>query len=187
VHGLVAESGTPLLSLGFNDWRDAAFCWVAQLLQTILNPCPTIERTTMTSSQQTMCLKNTAPLDPAWCNTHTSYLLIRLKHIPMAQGVLRPCSISADKPCDDGFTLSKFQDKLSVSRLADALRALRMSARKETKGLMCKSEHVGYYVVSLDHLKRLSEDRAARRMRRTQWTSTHLRSGRGQAVRTHTL
>jgi hypothetical protein len=51
----------------------------------------------------------------------------------------------------------EFQDKLSASRLADALHALRMAARKETKDLMWKSEHMGHYLVFLDRLERLGE------------------------------
>jgi hypothetical protein len=60
----------------------------------------------------------------------------------------------------------EFQDKLSVSRLADTLRALRMSARKETKDLMWKSEYMGYHVVFLDLWRdwlRQFRERTARR------------------------
>ncbi|KAI0247558.1 hypothetical protein BJV78DRAFT_1244935 [Lactifluus subvellereus] len=64
VHELVAESGTPLR--GFNDRRDATFRWVAQSLQTILDPRPIIKCMTTTTSQQTTWLKNTAALDLAW-------------------------------------------------------------------------------------------------------------------------
>ena len=66
LHEVVAEFGTPLRSLDFNDRRDAAFRWVARSLQTILDPHPIIERTTTTTSQQTTWLKDTAPLDSAW-------------------------------------------------------------------------------------------------------------------------
>jgi hypothetical protein len=38
VQEFVAEFGMSLYSFGFNDWRDVAFCWVAQSLQTILDP-----------------------------------------------------------------------------------------------------------------------------------------------------
>lgn len=51
----------------------------------------------------------------------------------------------------------KFQDKLSASQPADVLRALRMSAHKETKDLTCRSEHVDYYVILIDHPAKLSE------------------------------
>jgi hypothetical protein len=51
----------------------------------------------------------------------------------------------------------EFQDKLSASRLADALHGLRMAARNETKDLMWKSEHMGHYLVFLDRLERLGE------------------------------
>ena len=46
----------------------------------------------------------------------------------------------------------EFHEKLPASQLADALRALRMAARKETKDLMWKAEHMGYYLVFLDRL-----------------------------------
>jgi len=51
----------------------------------------------------------------------------------------------------------EFQEKLSGSRLAYALYALRMAARKETKDLMWKTEHMGYYLIFLDRLERLGE------------------------------
>ena len=161
VHELVAEFGTPLRSLGFNDRRDAAFRWVAQSLQTILDPRPIIKRTTTTTSQQTTWLKDTAPLDPAWKKRvqHTYKLLIdTLKAYPDCLKVSRgPATIAPIDLVMMVLLVFEFQDKLSATRLADALRALRMSARKETKDLMWKSEHMGYYVVFLDHLERLGE------------------------------
>jgi len=51
----------------------------------------------------------------------------------------------------------EFHEKLPASRLADALHSLRMAARRETKDLMWKSEHLGYYLVFLDRLERLGE------------------------------
>jgi hypothetical protein len=161
VHELVAEFGTPLRSLGFTDRRDAAFRWVAQSLQTILDPRPIIKRTTTTTSQQTTWLKDTAPLDPAWKKRvqHTYKLLIdTLKAYPDCLKVSRgPATIAPIDLVMMVLLVFEFQDKLSATRLADALRALRMSARKETKDLMWKSEHMGYYVVFLDHLERLGE------------------------------
>ena len=51
----------------------------------------------------------------------------------------------------------EFHEKLLPPRLADALHALRMAARKETKDLLWKCEHMGYYLVFLDRLKRPGE------------------------------
>jgi hypothetical protein len=51
---------------GFDDRRDAAFRWIAQSLQTNLDPRPILKRTTSTTAQQTTWLKDTAPFDPAW-------------------------------------------------------------------------------------------------------------------------
>ena len=53
VHELVSEFAMPLRTLGLNDWRDAAFRWIAQSLQTILDPRPIIKRSATTTSQQT--------------------------------------------------------------------------------------------------------------------------------------
>lgn len=52
--------------------------------------------------------------------------------------------------------MSKFQ----VSCRRRGLRmgcALLMSAHKETKDLTCRSEHMDYYVILMDHLANLSE------------------------------
>ena len=64
----------------------------------------------------------------------------------------------------------EFHDKLPAPRLADALHALRMAARKETKGLMWKTEHIDFYLVFLDRLERRGE--------------AALNSGSGKDVRT---
>ena len=48
----------------------------------------------------------------------------------------------------------EFHEKLPAPRLADALHALRMAARKETKGLMWRTEHIDFYLVFLDRLER---------------------------------
>ncbi len=72
----------PLLSLEFHDRRDAAFHWISQSLQAILDPCPIIERTTVT----------TAPLDPAWKKRvqHSYKLLVdTLCSSGVPQGVAR--------------------------------------------------------------------------------------------------
>ncbi|KAI0246808.1 hypothetical protein BJV78DRAFT_1286041 [Lactifluus subvellereus] len=147
VHELVAEFGTPLRSLDFNDRRDAAFRWVAQSLQTILDPRPLIKRMTTTTSQQTTWLKDTAPLDPAWKEPYPDCLKV-------TRG---PATIAPIDLVMMVLLVFEFQDKLSASRVADALRALRISARKESKDLMWKSEHIGHDVVFLDHLERLGE------------------------------
>ncbi|KAI0245517.1 hypothetical protein BJV78DRAFT_1365328 [Lactifluus subvellereus] len=144
-------------SLGFNDQRDAAFRWVAQSLQTIIDPRPLIKRTTTTASQQTTWLKDTAPLvrrGRSVCNTRSSYSSIRSKHIRVSRG---PATIAPIDLVMMVLLVFGFQDKLSASWVADALRALRMSARKETNDLMCKSEYMGYYVVFLGHLERMGE------------------------------
>jgi hypothetical protein len=161
VHELVAQYGTALRSYGFNDRRDAAFRWVAQSLQTTLDPRPIIKRTTSTTSQQTLWLKDTAPLDPKWKNRiQLAYklLLDTLAAYPGSLKVTRgPATIAPIDLVMMVLLVFEFQDKLSASRLADALRALRMAARNETKDLMWKSEHMGFYVAFLDHLERMGE------------------------------
>jgi len=161
VHELVADFAMPLRSLGFNDRRDAAFRWIAQSLQTILDPRPIAKRSTMTTSQQTTWLKDTAPLDPAWKNRvqNTYKLLIdTITAHPDCLKVTRgPVTIAPIDLVMMVLLVFEFQDKLSIPRLADALHGLRMSARKETKDLMWKSEHMGYYLVFLERLERLGE------------------------------
>jgi hypothetical protein len=161
VHELVAEFGTSLRTLGFNDRRDAGFRWVAQSLQTILDPRPILKRSTTTTSQQTTWLRDTAPLDPIWkSRVHNTYklLLDTLSVYPECLKVTRgPATIAPIDLVMMVLLVFEFQDKLSRTHLADALRALRMSARKETKDLMWKSEHMGYYLVFLDRLERLGE------------------------------
>jgi hypothetical protein len=161
VHELVSEFAMPLRTLGLNDRRDAAFRWIAQSLQTILDPRPLIKRTTTTTSQQTTWLKDTAPLDPAWKKRvqHTYRLLVdTLVAHPDSLKVTRgPATIAPIDLVMMVLLVFEFQDKLSASRLADALHALRMAARKETKDLMWKSEHMGHYLVFLDRLERLGE------------------------------
>ena len=161
VHELVADFAMPLRSLGFNDRRDAAFRWIAQSLQTILDPRPIAKRSTTTTSQQTTWLKDTAPLDPAWKQRvqHAYKLLIdTITAYPDCLKVTRgPATIAPIDLVMMVLLVFEFQDKLSASRLADALHALRMAARKETKDLMWKSEHMGHYLVFLDRLERLGE------------------------------
>jgi hypothetical protein len=161
VHELVSEFAMSLRNLGFNDRRDAAFRWIAQSLQAILDPRPIIKRTTTTTSQQTAWLKDTAPLDPAWKKRvqHTYKLLVdTLVAHPNCLKVTRgPATIAPIDLVMMVLLVFEFQEKLSGSRLADALHALRMAARKETKDLMWKSEHMGHYVVFLDRLERLGE------------------------------
>ncbi|KAH9957584.1 hypothetical protein BC827DRAFT_1224453 [Russula dissimulans] len=161
VHELVADFGMPLRSLGFNDRRDAGFRWIAQSLQTILDPRPIAKRSTTTTSQQTTWLKDTAPLDPAWKGRvqHTYKLLIdTITAHPDCLKVTRgPATIAPIDLVMMVLLVFEFQDKLSVARLADALHALRAAARKETKDLMWKSEHMGHYLVFLDRLERLGE------------------------------
>jgi hypothetical protein len=161
VHELVAEYGTTLRSYGFNDRRDAAFRWVAQSLQTTLDPRSIIKRTTTTTSQQTIWLKDTAPLDPEWkTRIQQAYklLLDTLAAYPDSLKVSRgPATIAPIDLVMMVLLVFEFQNKLSASRLADALRALRMAARNETKDLMWKSEHMGYYVAFLDRLERMGE------------------------------
>ena len=80
----------------------------------------------------------------------------------------------------------KFHEKLLAPRLADALHALLMAARKETKDLMWKTEHLDFYLVFLDRLERLGEavqDSGSGRTRPSRWTSTRRQSGSKQAVR----
>jgi hypothetical protein len=158
---LVSEFGMPLRTLGLNDRRDAAFRWIAQSLQTILDPRPMLKRSATTTSQQTMWLKDTAPLDPAWKRRvqHTYRLLVdTLSAHPDCLKVTRgPATIAPIDLVMMVVLVFEFQDKLSASRLADALHALRMAARNETKDLMWKSEHMSYYLVFLDCLERLGE------------------------------
>ena len=51
----------------------------------------------------------------------------------------------------------EFHEKLPLPKLADVLHALRTVARKETKDLMWKGEHMGYYVVFLDRIEQPAE------------------------------
>ena len=76
----------------------------------------------------------------------------------LSQGDLRTRDDSANRSCDDGAARFRVQDKFSASRLADALHALCVAACKETKDLMWKSEHMGFYLVFLDCLERLGEE-----------------------------
>ncbi|KAN0137499.1 hypothetical protein V8E53_004550 [Lactarius tabidus] len=66
IHKFVHELSVALRSLGFDDRRDAAFRWIAQSLQTILDSRSIIKRTTATTAQQATWSKDTEPLDPAW-------------------------------------------------------------------------------------------------------------------------
>jgi hypothetical protein len=150
-----------LRNLGFNDRRDAGFRWIAQSLQTILDPRPIIKRSTTTTSQQTTWLKDTAPLDPAWKKRvqHTYKLLVDtiVAHPSCLKVTRGPATIAPIDLVMMVLLVFEFQEKMSGSRLADALHALRMAARKETKDLMWKSEHMGHYLVFLDRLERLGE------------------------------
>jgi hypothetical protein len=161
VHELVTDFGLSLRTLGFNDKRDAAFRWIAQSLQVILDPRPIIKRSTTTTSQQTAWLKDTAPLDPAWKKRmqHTYKLLVdTLVTYPNCLKVTRgPATIAPIDLVMMALLVFEFQEKLSASRLADAIHALRMAARNETKDLMWKGEHMGYYTVFLDRLEKLGE------------------------------
>jgi len=161
VHELVSEFGMPLRTLGFNDRRDAGFRWIAQSLQTILDSRPFLKRSTFTTAQQTAWLKDTAPLDPAWKKRvhHTYKVLVdTLTAHPNCLKVTHgPATIAPIDLVMMVLLVFEFQDKLSVSRLADALHALRMAARDKTKDLMWKSEHMGHYLVFLDRLERIGE------------------------------
>ena len=156
IHELVQEFSMRLRSLGFNDRRDAAFRWIAQSLQTILDPRPIIKHTTATTTQQTTWLTDTAPLDSAWKRVQHSYKLLvdTLSAYPECVIVSRgPATIASVDPVTMVLVF-EFHETLPASRLADALR---MAARKETKDLMWKTEHMGFYLVFLDHLERLDE------------------------------
>jgi hypothetical protein len=161
VHELVTEFAMPLRTLGFNDRRDAGFRWIAQSLQTILDSRPLIKRSATTTTQQTTWLKDTAPLDPAWKKRmQLTYKLLvdTLKAHPQCLKVTRgPATIAPIDLVMMVLLAFEFQDKLSASRLADALHALRMAARDKTKDLMWKSEHMGHYLIFLDRLERLGE------------------------------
>ncbi len=161
VHDLVSDFSMSLRNLGFNDRRDAAFRWIAQSLQTILDPRPIIKRSATTTAQQTTWLKDTAPLDPAWKKRvqQTYKLLVdTLAVYPDCLKVTRgPTTIAPIDLVMMVLLVFEFQEKLSAARLPDALHALRMAARKETKDLMWKSEHMGHYLVFLDRLERLGE------------------------------
>src|SRR6266478_5040347 len=161
VHELVSDFAMSLRNLSFNGRRDAAFRWIAQSLQTILDPRPLIKRSATTTSQQTTWLRDTAPLDPAWKKRvqHTYKLLVdTLVAYPDCLKVTRgPTTIAPIDLVMMVLLVFEFQEKLSAARLADALRTLRMAARNETKDLMWKSEHMGHYLVFLDRLERLGE------------------------------
>ncbi|KAI0289070.1 hypothetical protein BC826DRAFT_640390 [Russula brevipes] len=161
VHELVAEFTMPLRSLGLNDRRDAAFRWIAQSLQTILDPRPITKRSTTTTTQQTTWLKDTAPLDPAWKKRvqHAFKLLVdTLAVYPECLKVTRgPATIAPIDLVMMVLLVFEYGEKLSAPRLADALHGLRMAARKETKDLMWKSEHMSHYLGFFDRLERLGE------------------------------
>jgi hypothetical protein len=158
VHELVSEFSMSLRNLGFNDRRDAPFRWIAQSLQTIMDTRPIIKRSATTTSQQTTWLKDTAPLDPAWKKKvqHTYKLLVdTIVAYPDCLKVTRgPATIAPIDLVMMALLVFEFQDKLTASRLSNALHALRMAARQETRDLMWKSEHMGHYVVFLDRLQR---------------------------------
>ena len=141
--------------------EDAAFHWIAQPLQMILDPHPIIQRTTTTTVQQTTWLKDTAPLDPAWKKRvqHSYKLLVdTLSVYSECLTVSRGHTTIA--PIDFVMIILlafEFQEKLLAPQLADAPRALPMAARKETKDLIWKAEHMGYYLVFLDRLVWLGE------------------------------
>ncbi|KAH9033794.1 hypothetical protein EDB85DRAFT_2144749 [Lactarius pseudohatsudake] len=160
IHELVQEFSMSLRSLGFNDRRDAAFRWIAQSLQTVLDPRPIIKRMTSTTAQQTTWLKDTAPLDAwkKWVQHSYKMLIDTLSAYPDCLKVSRgPATIAPIDLVMMVLLVFEFHEKLSPSRLADALHALRMAARRETKDLMWKGEHMSYYLVFLDHLYRLGE------------------------------
>ena len=121
--------------------EDAAFHWIAQPLQMILDPHPIIQRTTTTTVQQTTWLKDTAPLDPAWKKRvqHSYKLLVdTLSAYPECLKVSRgPATIAPIGLVMMVLLVFEFHEKLPAPRLADALRALRMAAGKETKDLVC--------------------------------------------------
>ncbi|KAH9011616.1 hypothetical protein EDB84DRAFT_1007766 [Lactarius hengduanensis] len=150
IHGLVQEFSMHLRSLGSNDQRDAAFRWITLSLQTTLDPRPIVMRTTATAAAQlTTWLKDTALFDPPWKKRqqHSYKLLIDTlseysECLKVSHG---PATIA---PIDLVMVV------LSSSRLVGALR---MAARWETKDLMWKGEHMGYYLVFLDRLERLGE------------------------------
>jgi hypothetical protein len=158
---LVQEFSMPLHSLGFNDRRDAAFRWIVQSLQTILDPRPILKRSASTMAQQTAWLRDTAPLDPAWKKrVQHSYrpLVDTLAAYPDCLKVTRgPTTIAPIDLVIMALLVFEFHDKLSPARLADALHGLRMAARKETKDLMWKGEHMGFCLVFLDRLEKLGE------------------------------
>ena len=156
IHDLVSEFSMRLRTLGFNDRRDAAFRWIAQSLQTILDSRPIIKHMTATTAQQTTWLKETAPLDPAWKKRvqHSYKLLVdMIVAYPECLKATRPATIASIDPVMMDIVF-EFHETLPASRLADALR---MAARKETKDLMWKTEHTGFYLVFLDRLERLGE------------------------------
>ncbi|KAH9062541.1 hypothetical protein EDB83DRAFT_839875 [Lactarius deliciosus] len=155
IHGLVQGFSMHLRSLGFNDRRDAAFRWITLSLQTILDPRPIIMRMTATvAAQLTTWLKDTALHDPAWKKRlqHSYKLLIDTlseysECLKVSHG---PTTVV---PIGPGLAMMvllvfKFHEKLSSSRLA---------ARRETKDLVWRGEHMGYYLIFLDHLERLGE------------------------------
>ncbi|KAI9438914.1 hypothetical protein H4582DRAFT_2056780 [Lactarius indigo] len=122
-----------------NDWRDTTFRWIAQSLQTILDPRPIIERTTWRTEKQTTWPRGIAPLDPAWKK--------------------RTQNDRVDRSFHDGPLLFEFPGKVvtvvpsrSAARTADGSVE---GGRPETKDLMWKA--VGYFLVFLDCLKWLGE------------------------------
>ncbi|KAH9159339.1 hypothetical protein EDB89DRAFT_2050944, partial [Lactarius sanguifluus] len=75
----------------------------------------------------------------------------------MSLRVARPATIAPIDLVMVVLLVFDFHEKLSSSRLADALHAPRMAVCRETKDLMWKGEHMSYYLVFLDRLERLGE------------------------------
>jgi len=115
---------------------------------------------TSTTTQQTSCLKDTARLDPAW-KKRTSLMQATCQHDFYEPGAPQSYAWARDdrlnRPRVNGLLVFELREKLSTSRLADALLSLRMATRNESKDLMSKPEHMGYYFAFLDCLDRQGE------------------------------
>jgi hypothetical protein len=178
IHKLVHEFSVALRSLGFDDRRDAAFRWIAQSLQTILDSRSIIKRTTATTAQQATWSKDTEPLDPAWKKRvqHSYKLLIdTLSAYPECFKVSRgPTTIAPIDLVMMVLLVFELHEKMRRPRLTDVLHVLRMAALKETKDPMWKGEHMGYYpLFSWTALSGWVEAAlSSGRMRQSRWTST---------------
>ncbi len=128
-----------------NDRREAAFCWDCAVDPRSGSPHQyfRLERQPNRSTKRITLLKDTA-------DAGTRLVLsTRFRRTQSASNYARACDECAHRLLLVVLLVFKFHEKLPASRLADAARASHGSAQ-ETKDLMRKSEHMGFYLAFLD-------------------------------------